>query len=181
MSFSGTTILLLPIILMSLFASRLKRFIQMKVYAPHYFSIDKIYGQDRFKLLDVGCGVTSVHIFKNFFPKIEYHGIDYNNPGIREMQIGLMDRYYECDLNAMNFSEIPDHYFDCIVLSHVLEHLDRPIDVLNGIINKLKKNGYIYIEYPSKKSVHIISSSKLPFVSGTLNFYDDKTHVAPCD
>jgi hypothetical protein len=35
----------------------------------------------------------------------------------------------------------------------------------------LKKNGVIYIEYPGQKS------TTLPSRKGTLNFYDDDTHV----
>jgi hypothetical protein len=56
-------------------------------------------------------------------------------------------------------------------MTHIIEHLENGEIVLDYLLKKVKANGYIYLEYPSKKS------TKLPSMRGTLNFYDDKTHV----
>ena len=56
-------------------------------------------------------------------------------------------------------------------MSHVIEHLHNGDQVIQGLIPKLKKGGYIYIEYPG------LRSTKLPSMRNTLNFYDDPTHV----
>ncbi len=42
--------------------------------------------------------------------------------------------------------------------------------VIEHLVNKLRKGGVIYIEYPSARS------TKLPSMKGSLNFYDDPTH-----
>jgi hypothetical protein len=69
------------------------------------------------------------------------------------------------------FDEIPDNHFEIVNMSHVVEHLANGDLVIQGLIPKLKHGGFIYIEYPGKRS------TKLPSMKGTLNFYDDATHV----
>jgi 2-polyprenyl-3-methyl-5-hydroxy-6-metoxy-1,4-benzoquinol methylase len=155
----------------------IKRFFHIRIYSPQLLIIDKLFGKTSFRLLDVGCGPNSAGQFKHFFPGVEYHGIDYHNPGIKDVHIKTMDGFYDLDLNKNEFDKVPDGYFDALVLSHVLEHLNDPLATLKVLLEKLKPGGYIFIEYPSQKSAKIISSEKLPLVKGTLNFYDDKTHV----
>ena len=60
---------------MAINVSNFKKLIQAKVYAPHFDIIRSQYGQNSFKLLDVGCGPHSVKLFKSIFPKIEDNGI----------------------------------------------------------------------------------------------------------
>jgi SAM-dependent methyltransferase len=82
-----------------------------------------------------------------------------------------MKAFYEMDLTKLDFSSIPDNHFDFIMMAHIIEHLHNGDQVIKGLIPKLKSGGYIYIEYPGLKS------TKLPSMSGSLNFYDDSTHV----
>ncbi|MBS1745712.1 MAG: methyltransferase domain-containing protein [Bacteroidetes bacterium] len=56
-------------------------------------------------------------------------------------------------------------------MAHVIEHLHNGDEVLKLFLTKLKDGGFFYIEYPGKKSLN------LPSMYGTLNFYDDPTHV----
>jgi hypothetical protein len=56
-------------------------------------------------------------------------------------------------------------------MAHVIEHLYNGDEVLKALLPKLKPRGFFYIEYPGKKSLN------LPSMNGTLNFYDDPTHV----
>jgi len=44
-------------------------------------------------------------------------------------------------------------------------------EVLVKLLAKLKPGGYLYVEYPG------IRSTRLPRMKGTLNFFDDDTHV----
>ena len=53
----------------------------------------------------------------------------------------------------------------------MIEHTLKGLDILNIIVPKIKRNGCIYIEFPSAKSL------SLPSMRGTLNFCDDKTHL----
>ncbi|RAP24861.1 methyltransferase type 11 [Candidatus Marinamargulisbacteria bacterium SCGC AG-343-K17] len=121
-------------------------------------------------ILDVGCGNQSPTVTKKYFPQCIYHGVDrgnYNNSG-RDM--GLMDAYFELDLEESLLDELSDCYYDLIILSHVIEHLDNGLDVVERLSKKLKPGGHIYIEYPSLKSL------QLPSADGSLHFCDDVTH-----
>ena len=82
-----------------------------------------------------------------------------------------MTAFYEMDLTKLQFSSIPDRYFDVVNLVHVIEHLYNGDEVIVGLLPKLKSGGFMYLEYPGDKS------TRLPSMPGTLNFKDDPTHV----
>jgi len=130
------------------------------------------FGKSPFRLLDIGAGNHSASKIKSVFPQCEYHGVDmerdYNNS---ESDFQLMTAFYEMDLTKLEMSIIPDDYFDGIWMVHVIEHLRNGDEVIQKLLPKLKKGGYMYIEYPGLKS------TKLPSMHGTLNFKDDPTHV----
>jgi hypothetical protein len=63
------------------------------------------------------------------------------------------------------------NYFDAIWIVHVIEHLDNGDEVVAGLMPKLKEGGYMYVEFPGRKS------TTLPSMHGSLNFRDDPTHV----
>lgn len=125
-----------------------------------------------FRLLDIGAGNHSASKTKRVFPQCEYHGVDlekeYNNDA---EDFKLMTAFYEMDLTKLDFSSIPDNYFDAINMVHVIEHLYNGDEVVKGLLPKLKNGGYLYLEYPGEKS------TRLPSMHGTLNFKDDLTHV----
>jgi len=125
-----------------------------------------------FRLLDIGAGNHSASKTKRVFPNCEYHGVDmekdYNN---NAEDFSAMTAFYEMDLTKLDFIAIPDDHFDAINMVHVIEHLYNGDEVIKGLLPKLKKGGYIYIEYPGEKS------TRLPSMPGTLNFKDDATHV----
>jgi ubiquinone/menaquinone biosynthesis C-methylase UbiE len=137
-----------------------------------FIFLKKSFADRPFRLLDIGTGNHSATKTKMVFPQCEYHGVDmskdYNNS---EEDFLLMKSFYEMDLTRLNFSSIPENYFDAILMVHVIEHLYNGDEVIKGILQKLKRGGYMYIEYPGVKS------AKLPSMHGTLNFYDDPTHV----
>ncbi len=131
-----------------------------------------VFGNNPFRLLDIGAGNHSATKAKTVFPNCEYHGVDmergYNNS---EADFNQMHAFYEMDLTKLNFSAIPDNYFDAIQIAHVIEHLYNGDEVIRGLLPKLKSGGYIYLEYPGEKS------TRLPSMPGSLNFKDDPTHV----
>lgn len=139
---------------------------------PKFYYPNKLFGNKRFTLLDIGAGNHSASKTKGVFPNCEYHGVDldktYHND---ERDFEAMAAFYEMDLTLLNFNSIPDAYFDFIRMTHVIEHLHNGDEVVSGLLPKLKPGGYIYVEFPGVKS------TRLPSMEGTLNFYDDKTHV----
>ena len=154
----------------SLFLFSIKtKFMKIKPY--RISKISKYLKQDKLKILDIGAGSHSASITKKWFVNSLYHGVDisrnyYNN----EEDISVMDKFYLMDLTKLDFDEIPNDYFDLIILSHIIEHLYNGDKVIEALMSKLKQGGVIYIEYPSFKS------TKLPSMRETLNFYDDPTH-----
>jgi len=137
-----------------------------------FIYLKKSFGNKTFKLLDIGTGNHSASKTVSMFPACEYYGVDlnkdYNNS---EEDFKVMKSFYEMDLTLLDFHVIPDNYFDGIWMVHVIEHLHNGDQVIEKLISKLKVGGYMYIEYPG------IRSTKLPSMHGSLNFYDDPTHV----
>jgi ubiquinone/menaquinone biosynthesis C-methylase UbiE len=137
-----------------------------------FLFLKKAFGDNSFKLLDIGAGNKSATKTKKAFPNCDYYGLDiskdYNND---EQDFKLMSAFYELDLTKLNYSSIPDNYFDAIQMAHIIEHLKNGDAVIQALLPKLKKGGFFYVEYPG------IKSTRLPSMYGTLNFYDDPTHV----
>jgi SAM-dependent methyltransferase len=123
-------------------------------------------------LLDIGSGNQSATKITREFPNCEYYGLDKTRAyNYTQDDFGRMKDFYELDLSTLDFSAIPNDYFDVLWMVHVIEHLENGPEVLAALLPKLKKGGYFYIEYPGPRS------TKLPSMYGTLNFYDDPTHV----
>jgi len=153
-----------------LFIADLKRWVQLQ--NPKFSFMQKSFGNNLFKLLDVGSGNHSASKTVSLFQQCEYYGLDlskdYNND---EEDFKVMKGFYEFDLTKLDFSSIPDGFFDGIWIVHVIEHLHNGDLVLKGLLPKLKAGGYLYVEYPGKRS------TKLPSMKGSLNFSDDHSHV----
>lgn len=130
------------------------------------------FGNHPFRLLDVGSGNHSASRVKAVFPQCSYYGLDmskdYNNDA---SDFAQMEDFYELDLTALDYGKIPEAYFDGIWMAHVIEHLPNGDAVLAALLTKLKPGGFFYIEYPGEKS------TRLPSMHGSLNFYDDDSHV----
>jgi len=125
-------------------------------------------------ILDVGCGTHSASIIKKFLPEAEYHGIDKDTSYlISEADLALMKRFYEINLASPSaLDQIPKNHFSLIIMSHVLEHIHTGEEVILKLSECLRKDGLMYLEFPSLHSVKLPSIGK-----GTLNFHDDPTHV----
>jgi ubiquinone/menaquinone biosynthesis C-methylase UbiE len=143
-----------------------------KVVNVKFSFLNRSFKNKTFRLLDVGAGNHSASKITSVFPNCEYYGLDLNKSYSNdESDFKVMKGFYELDLTKLDYSSIPDNYFDGILMSHVIEHLYNGDEVLPLLIPKLKPNGRFYIEYPG------IKSTKLPSMYGTLNFKDDDTHV----
>jgi len=144
------------------------------MYKPFkFYSVNRWLKKPGAKILDIGCGNHSPSKARKYYPGCEYHGLDktteYNND---PHDFECIDHFYQIDLeNKDELDAIPDAYFDCIMMAHIIEHLHHGEDVLLKLMKKLTLGGVIYLEFPSPHS------AKLPSMPGTLNFYDDKSHV----
>jgi SAM-dependent methyltransferase len=123
------------------------------------------------RILDIGCGNNSPSTTKQWFPGCHYSGADiaqYNN---NEKDLAAIDTFYPLGIDGSGYSAIPDNSYDFVILHHVVEHMEAPEPILTAICSKLKPGGYIWIAFPSLRSL------SLPSAEGTLQFCDDPTHV----
>ena len=95
------------------------------------------------KILDYGCNNCSLKLYLS--KKIIYWGVDTNK------DINKHVRLYSKNFKIIK-KNIPfkDKYFDCVILSHVISHLDNPRLNIQKISKKLKKNGFLIIVTPNK-------------------------------
>lgn len=129
-------------------------------------------GDQPIRILDLGCGNHSPTFFKAAFPRSHYTGVDkavYHNS---VEDLAVMDLFVETDLDESTLSSIPDSSYDLVVMAHVLEHLHRGVGLIDEVATKVRPGGLMYIAYPSEESL------TFPHRRGTLNFYDDPTHVS---
>lgn len=126
-------------------------------------------------MLDVGCASHSPAKAKQIFPDVEYHGVDIQGDHLNERDKACLDRFFQINLEASSFEEVPNDHYDVLIISHVIEHLRNGLEVIAGMSKKVRAGGYIYIEYPSVRSLG------LPSMRGTLQFCDDPTHVRVYD
>jgi SAM-dependent methyltransferase len=125
----------------------------------------------RLRILDIGCGNQSPSTTKHWFPGCHYSGADimrYNNS---DDDLTAIDDFYTLGIDGSGYSEIPDSSYDLVILHHVVEHMAEPAPILKKICTKLKPGGYIWIAFPSLRSL------SLPPAAGSLQFCDDPTHV----
>lgn len=122
------------------------------------------------KLLDVGCGSNSPYFTKMFCPDIYYVGIDVGD--YNQSKPNLADKYII--VSPENFAERimeMTNEFDTVISSHNLEHCNDREKTLDAMTKALKCGGYIYLSFPTEKSVDFPGPR-----DGCLNYYDDSTH-----
>lgn len=123
------------------------------------------------RILDVGCGNNSATLTKIWFPNAAYVGIDRDDYNNNPQDYALMDSFVKANLETDSLATVEDDAFDLVIMSHVIEHLERGEEAVSRLARKLRPGGYFYLECPSKFSLH------LPSGVDSLNFFDDPTHV----
>jgi SAM-dependent methyltransferase len=125
---------------------------------------------DGARVLDLGCANGSPTTTKEFYPSIYYVGVDLRAP-TSPADLKNCDELKILDLDTITGREFAANSFDVVLMSHVIEHLHEPLNVLRCAASWVKPGGVLYVETPGEKSL------TLPSMSGTLNFYDDATHL----
>jgi len=124
------------------------------------------------RILDIGCGNGSPTVTKRWFPGCHYAGADIQRYKLSNADVAAMDVFFPLNIDGSGYDAIPDASYDFVILNHVVEHMRDPAPVVATLCAKLKPGGYIWIAFPSLRSLSLPHS-----VDETLNFCDDPTHV----
>jgi 2-polyprenyl-3-methyl-5-hydroxy-6-metoxy-1,4-benzoquinol methylase len=125
---------------------------KQKERSENIFRFAKNFMRKGCTVLDIGCGF-------GFFLRLVEKNKNYNNLVGIEPSVAVVKyiqknfRYSKVEYHNLTF----DNYcsgginkkFDFIVMSHVLEHILYPNDLLIKIKNLLAKDGFLYIEVPN--------------------------------
>ena len=148
-----------------------------KVFCPPRLKILRrlLHGRTEFSLLDVGVDSLSPTKTKYWMPGCVYTAIDITEAVLTEEDWTHVDYFHLIAETDPDLSVLADASFDVIVMSHVLEHMPDPLGSLVALLPKLKPGGFIFLAFPSLRSL------SLPSAEGTLNFCDDPTHIRIID
>ena len=91
-------------------------------------------------ILDIGCGTC--FLLNNLNSKKKY-GVDIVNPPFLKKNI----HFIKGDAKSA-YKKLSNLKFNCIVFSHVLEHISNPYSILKRYLNLIDKNGKIIILLP---------------------------------
>jgi SAM-dependent methyltransferase len=132
-----------------------------------------LYGIDqKSNILDIGCGNHSPILIKSILPYSNYTGVDIDYYNLDENDKSVADNLFIFPRDSFFESiESIDSKFDLILATHLIEHLDDPKHLFRAASKLLKTNGILLVTTPN------INSINFPTSKGTLNYYDDKTHV----
>jgi len=128
--------------------------------------------EPKLRILDVGCGNGSPVLTKQWFPECHYSGVDIQQYNNSDADLKAIDHFYPVGFDGSGYSEIPEGSFDYIILNHVIEHMENAEPILKQLCAKLRPGGYIWIAFPSMRSLSLPSATQ-----GTLQFCDDSSHV----
>lgn len=126
------------------------------------------------KILDVGAlNFSQYKRTQNLKIKLNHYGIDYCDPTEKTPPNYI---FKKCDLNK---EKIPfeDDYFDVIVASHIIEHLNEPLNFFRECMRVLKPSGMLYIEAPSERSLLLKGNTICLENMYAISLYDDPTHT----
>jgi SAM-dependent methyltransferase len=106
--------------------------------------IEKLIGK-KGRILDVGCGEGQIiRLAKE--NGWEVVGQEFSNDAVKFVRETYGLEVLEGDLRDIN---LPDEYFDAVVMLNVIEHLTDPLGYLIEIKRILKKGGLLYIGTPN--------------------------------
>lgn len=99
------------------------------------------------RILDVGCGAGGLSATLKARQTAEIHGVEIVEQAAAHARHHL-DHVWNCGIEAA-LPELPDGYYDCIVIADVLEHLLDPLFVLTELKKKLTSNGTLIASIPN--------------------------------
>lgn len=116
----------------------------LKYSLPEYvIAIERVLGQNKIKILDMGCGegLLLSNVIELF--DIEDHlGIDFSKEAV-EICTSKGLKAKSIDLKSVN------RKFNLVTANHVLEHIPNPVEFMKNISKVLEDDGYIVFSLPN--------------------------------
>ena len=124
-------------------------------------------------VLDVGCIDFLQHRIANHLglTGLKHAGVDWGE--LKDMPEGYL--FKRADLNK-ELLPFDDDMFDLVVVSHVIEHLQNPVEFFGHCVRVCKPGGLLYFEAPSERSLWMPGNPYNHDDFYTLSFFDDPTH-----
>jgi SAM-dependent methyltransferase len=125
------------------------------------------------RVLDIGCGAGSIGREIKQGINSEVIGVTYSEQEAQRAS-NCLDRVIISDLNSFAPHELGQ--FDCIICSHILEHLYHPQTLLNHLHDNLTADGVLIVALPNV----LHWKQRWEFIRGRFRYTDgglmDKTH-----
>jgi 2-polyprenyl-3-methyl-5-hydroxy-6-metoxy-1,4-benzoquinol methylase len=99
------------------------------------------------RLLDVGCG-NGHFLAVAQSAGWECHGVDFDPKAVETVR----GRGMQVALGSLEGQQFLANFFDAITLSHVIEHIHRPKDLLKECVRVLKPGGTLWVATPNVAS-----------------------------
>lgn len=125
------------------------------------------------KVLELGCGRGNNCVeIKAICPGIEIYGIDL----LEKCEVPEFVNYIKSNLDT---EPLPyrNEFFDGIIMTHVIEHLNHPLQLGSEINRVLKRGSIIYVETPNWTTMFVPSFGFKREQHNPFNFFDDPTHI----
>lgn len=100
------------------------------------------------KLLDVGCGMGGVFGTLPEHPRQERFGVDFSEVALEIVRSRSTGTFLKGDVRSMPFN---DRFFDRVLCTETLEHVDDPERVIAEMARVLKPGGKLLITVPEKR------------------------------
>lgn len=126
------------------------------------------------RILDVGCGSGTFGGELKSRMNCEVIGLTHSEAEAA-LAMQQIDQVVVCDLD--NFDPKSLGTFDCIVFSHVLEHLNDPWSLLKNLRDHLDQSGVMIVALPNVLNI----KQRLEFLRGKFKYQEfglmDRTHL----
>lgn len=125
------------------------------------------------RILDVGCGTGALGARLRQDRERSIVGITYSLQE-SELASGRLSQVICADLNSFDFSSLGE--FDCVILSHILEHLYSPENLLERLKGVLGPESVVVVALPNV----VWWKQRMQFLIGNWRYEDwgilDRTH-----
>lgn len=146
----------------------------LRVYEGKNESVLSLVPSSAARILDVGCGAGTIGEQLRLARERFVVGITYS-PQEAQLASGRLSQVICAELSDFDFS--PLGKFDCVILSHILEHLVSPEDLLDRLKCVLGPESVLVVALPNV----VFWMQRLEFLFGRWRYRDwgilDRTHL----